>query len=532
MLYHNFDKFKREATQLKKLLREANPHSSISLTQCQNWIAASVPDVQDFNSLYLTHQSFHSAIRKDVQPHFVLTSKYPVMDEWFEFAQFPAQRDWINLRHNRMMHILMKERHIISPSCIDGTLQTLWTHHVCNQHLGDALINKKAASLSMFSEKEWRNGILLGGKSERKYLRFLEGCLPKLARDGGILTLSLPQARAFQKMWSTFVGDVRVPLRIFDLDTSRKTLRSTALQKHTYWPTFNFKPDRPGFDAEFRALRSFQNSSAISMATDGLLRQRGDTFLATYLEICGLCFNPAIRPDIPMLLKMVQDQELPLFPRLRLAAYLSSLNVEADLDPESTDLIQRISIEQHNHLCPQALSWTDTFTHEQDVSARITLADWAASPGVSVFILPEKPGAKDVEMMEGMLAVLCTHQIKQALTSTISSLSKGLWLPASPAVTQTLPAEMRRPPAALRHHTLWGWARIAEDAEFSYSDDSFDFPQDASEHEGTSVWLAGMPHSTPWSRGFCVFSRLQSGTGTTGMYLPWKHAMSGTLLIS
>lgn len=528
MLYHDFDKFKREATQLKKLFREANPNCNFSLTQCQNWIAQSIPAMQNFNTLYLAHQAQKERIRNDLQPHFAWSSASPQLDEWFEFATFPAQLDWINGRHERLLHALLSENICADRGSVDATLKSLWVNHISTPRLTNTLASSKEASIAMFSEKEWRNGILLGGKSDQKYMRFLSGCLPKLSRDGGILTLSAAQARSFYKMWKA-AGEHRVPLRVFDLDRERASLHDKELQAHTCWPEYRFTPGQ--YDADTLALRYFQESalSPIFLTDREHMWLDGSrTFWHIHMDLCSDRHNRAIKPDVQTLMNRALDEQVPYLVRARLSTYLAHLGVTTINAAQSNTKIREVSVEQHNYVCPLTLVWSQTFTEPRQVASRLTLSEWAAAPGLSIFILPEPERIQNAiasTMILGMLSVLCAHQIKQALTGTIQSLSKGLWVPPSHAVAERLPKAMRQPPSQLRHHTLWGWARLANDTDFSFSDDAIHTPQSADEGTGVAVWL-GRPHGTPWSRGLALFYRLFANSGRPEMYCPWQEAIS------
>lgn len=531
MLYHDFDKFKREATLLKKLLRNANPCSDLKTTQCQDWIAQSVPGIAHFNALYLAHQTQKNRLQKDLQPHYVLTSQDPLLNEWFEFATFPEQRDWTQHRYERLASLLRKASTLIDPDCINAVLEALWLHHVSNPRLKDAVLNKKDAYFSMFTEKEWRNGILLGGKVERLYMRFLAGFLPKLARDGGFLTLSLPQARAFYKLWESYTGERRATLRVFDLDRTGRSLRSPGLHAHACWPEFNFTQGVSDTDVDAKTIRRFQDSlfSGLSLSEqERMWLTRTRTALNIYREASHGLVNPASMPDIPALIDLMLDDRVPIASKHNLSAYLSSLGVSLVDESMRAREFRRTSEEQHAYIMPQTLVWTQTFTEHKAVASRVTLSDWVATPGLSVFILSGSAPAIDQSMLHGMLTILCEYQVKQAITGTMSSMSKGLWIPASPKCSETA-ATRTHPPAALRHHTLWGWARLAEHAEFTELDDAFFRPKLASEQEGTAVWTRRT--LAELSRGFGVFSRLSGGPNLPRMYSPWIDAMVGEIKI-
>lgn len=336
-------------------------------------------------------------------------------------------------------------------------------------------------------------------------------------------------------MWQA-AGEHRVPLRVFDLDWERTSLHDKELQAHTCWPEYRFTPGQ--YDADTLALRYFQESalSPIFLTDREHMWLDGSrTFWHIHMDLCSDRHNRAIKPDVQTLMNHALDEQVPYLVRARLATYLDHLGIteiNAAQSSSNTAIPER-SIKQHNYVCPLTLVWSQTFTEPRQVASRLTLSEWAAAPGLSIFILPElerDQNALASTMVLGMLSVLCAHQIKQAITGTIQSLSKGLWVPPSHAVAEQLPKAMRQPPSQLRHHTLWGWARLANDMDFSFSDDANHTPQSADDGTGVTVWL-GRPHGTPWARGFSVFYRLHKTSGAENMYVPWKDALFGELRV-
>jgi hypothetical protein len=532
MLYRDFSLFKKEAKQLKKHLGNTLSEIPVTLKQCQDWIAQSLPSLPDdasFNHLYLAHQKAERQLKETFSPAEVTDSVEPILGEqWVEFANIGAHKAWFSARYDRIIKVMVAHFGVTVTTYVCNAVEALWNHRVYNVSLVDRIVNSPSAPFSMMSEREWRNGVLLYGSNSKRYMAFIEKCLPKLKKEGGVLMLTPQQAELFVRLWNSDEQSEKAELTFFNA-TGRKDGEFLPLSsRHLYWPTIEQNMDMRHRDNELvRVIHRAGISKERSSRHDGALmwEHRSDMSTKTFYKACGDRQSVAHKPSQEFLISLANDKDVPFEIRLELNNVLKSVNADLNIPKTKTGSHHRRVKEQLEYLFSPVHDLTNTFTLLDDKAERITLSAWAEGKRVSVFILPEDDAEPWIVhqaqyLINGMLSVLAFVQVEKALSNP-SSMTKGLVV--GPMVTSVKGVI----PECLKRHTLWGWTRWSDEHVFDERHPLFHNPVPADKSEGMAISIA----PRLWTRSkFPVMHRhAHSVKDQHDMYAGWRDAQVGIL---
>lgn len=545
MLYHSLDKFKQEAMQLNKALMKSLPDTQTTLTTCQNIIASSLNGIDSFNALYLAHKRQLEDHVHKFKSQVLADSQEPLLDEWFEFASPIAQQRWLNARYEALSQSIIKHFSETAWGRVEPAIKAMWTSKLYNHRLLEQLSSSNTTSFSSLSEKEWRSGILLQGLGEKEYLTFIEKCLPKLKRDGGVLVLSPEQAKDVVKMWEEQPDNARAPLCVFNLVNAAEWTPCDVIQPHTYWPALNTSCGKVSATVDNFLLTTFHRSMYMeSFCHRDMIGEGGEmwsgralSFIESYARACQNPSSVGVLPDIKRLLALAQDEAIPNHLKDGVVAVLTSLNVPSDTSPDNTENLPKSVIDQFDHVCPPTTEITDTFANDNPAASRLTLGEWVSKPKLSIFIMPESSpsseslcplaswGQKNAALMlSGMLSVLCGSEACLALSDHTKGLGKGLYVAPSPEVQKRCEKGHAEPPTPLRNHSLWGWVRFTKDDLSGTTAPLSENANSVRENEGVSISV-----SPQQSEHMIIRHRIGSFDHKNDQYLPWGKAVMGNI---